>query len=486
MRIFLLALAATVLFAQDFGLVLRTSVGYITQRNSAKLSDEQKAEADRLLAEARKTGQTGDFKGALRMLHQGMALMAGIEWTPAAEFAASIHAKPETAVIEPGAAVDIRIASYYPVTRETPAMSAAAVLRPARGQSAPDKDLGSITPTPDKVPASLQVKLSGVEPGGYFLDVRIQEVGKPVPERARAAFVKTVPVQVASYPQLARLRERLAKLETKDSPAALSAEYSVDVYNQAVRGETNPHRYDFDAEFDRASAILDQLEKGANPLAAKPGDTRRVYRSPESGKLEPYRLFIPSQYDGAKNWPLVVALHGMGGNEDSMMDGYQGMIKREGERVGMIVAAPKGLNPTSMYSGDAEKDVLHVINEVKKTANIDTRRIYIMGHSMGGYGSWSIAMNHPDLFAALGPVAGGGNPARMARIKHIPQYVIHGDADPTVSVDQSRAMVKAGREAGANIEYVEVKGGNHGNIVPPGIGPMFDFFARQAKPASTN
>jgi len=86
------------------------------------------------------------------------------------------------------------------------------------------------------------------------------------------------------------------------------------------------------------------------------------------------------------------------------------------------------------------------------------------------------------VFAALGPISGGGNPAGMEKLKAVPQYVVHGDADPTVPVTQSRIMVEAGKKAGANIVYVEVPGGNHGSVAAPQIGPMFDFFAKQAKP----
>src|SRR5260370_1446827 len=104
-----------------------------------------------------------------------------------------------------------------------------------------------------------------------------------------------------------------------------------------------------------------------------------------------------------------------------------------------------------------------------------------MGHSMGGFGTWSIAMGRPDLWAALGPFAGGGSPAGMEKIKHIPQYVVHGDNDKTVNVSMSRTMVEAGRKAGAKIVYVEVPGGSHIDIVVPQFGPMLDFFASQSR-----
>ena len=87
---------------------------------------------------------------------------------------------------------------------------------------------------------------------------------------------------------------------------------------------------------------------------------------------------------------------------------YNGELKRQGERVGFIVVCPKGRDTASMYRGSAEQDVIDVLAEVRRDYKVDAARIYLMGHSMGGYGTWSVAMNHPEVFAALGPISGGG------------------------------------------------------------------------------
>jgi predicted peptidase len=175
----------------------------------------------------------------------------------------------------------------------------------------------------------------------------------------------------------------------------------------------------------------------------------------------------------------------MGGDENSMFDAYaNGAIKREAARLGFLIACPKGRDKTSMYTGTAEKDVLDVLAEVRRDYRVDAGRVYLMGHSMGAFGTWSIAMRNPGLWAALGPVSGGGNAAGMAALKDIPQYVVHGDNDKTVPVNMSRMMVAAGRKAGARIEYVEVPGGSHSDVVVPQFGPMFDFFASQNKDGS--
>jgi predicted peptidase len=103
---------------------------------------------------------------------------------------------------------------------------------------------------------------------------------------------------------------------------------------------------------------------------------------------------------------------------------------------------------------------------------------------MGGYGTWSVAMNHPELFAALAPIAGGGSPAGMTKIAHIPQIVIHGDNDKTVPVERSRVMVEAGKKAKTEIKYVEVPGGSHVSIAAPAFPDIFDWFDSHKRPAA--
>jgi predicted peptidase len=134
-----------------------------------------------------------------------------------------------------------------------------------------------------------------------------------------------------------------------------------------------------------------------------------------------------------------------------------------------------------MYRGSAEQDVLDVIAEVRRDYKIDDSRIYMMGHSMGGFGTWSVAMDHPELFAGLGPISGGGNPASLEKIKSIPEYIVHGDDDKTVNVNQSRMMVEAGKKMGVPMTYVEIPGGSHVSVAEPQFAPMLDFFVKQSK-----
>ena len=473
--------AACLLSAQDAGLVLRTSVTYGTQKSTLALTDEQKKQVDELSREAQQANASGKYGEAMRSLYHGMAVMAKVAWSPELEYAFSLHGRLDHAIVEPGAPVAITLTPYYVTERAVrDKLNAAVWLTPVKKDGAP-KQVLALKIAPSAAPVTARVPLDGAAAGDYMVEVRLSADGEAPNPAARAAFVKTLPVHIESLAEaLRQLRARLAKAPKKDALA--TAEYAVTLYERADAGDINPGRVNFGEEFASANAILDALEAGKDPFAGRHGDSRRAYRSAVDNTLQPYRLFVPEKYDGSKATPLVVALHGMGGDENSIFDQYSnGLLKREAERAGFLVVCPKGRETASMYRGAAERDVLDVLAEVRKAYRVDPARIYLMGHSMGAYGTWSIAMDYPEIFAALAPISGGGNPAGMAKIKDIPQFVVHGDDDRTVNVSQSRTMVEAGKKAGADITYVEVPGGSHVNVAVPAFPKIIDFFLAHAK-----
>jgi predicted peptidase len=122
-----------------------------------------------------------------------------------------------------------------------------------------------------------------------------------------------------------------------------------------------------------------------------------------------------------------------------------------------------------------------VLAEVRRQFRVDGKRIYLMGHSMGGYGTWSIAMNHPDVFAALAPVSGGGDPAGLEKIRSIPEFVVHGSADTVVPVKNSQIMVDAAKKLGIEVQYKEIAGGDHSGVLLPIVGEIFAWFQTHPK-----
>jgi len=468
MRLFLLLTVAAALQAQDADLALRTFVSYSTQLASLPLNEAQKAEATKLGQQAQQAGLAGKYKEAMRHYTHGMAVMRGMPWTPTVEFASALQATVDDAIANPGQTLQLTLDTLFPI--DPPATSAMRLLlRPVpQGKDIPFEAPTEIKST--EIPAKFAIKLPANADGNYTL---IADVGEPTAAGPR--LFKNVPIRVA--PLEADAQKLAARLKKQPLPAA---EYTLALYDNAEHGKANPHRFDFTKQFAEANQLLDAAATGKDPFAGRTGDLRQAYRSTVDQTLQPYRVYVPTAYLG-KALPLVVALHGMGGDETSMIESYGGRLPKEAERLGFFLVTPKGREPASMYRGAAEKDVLDVLAEVERTYKIDPKRIYLMGHSMGGYGTWSIAMAFPDRFAALGPISGGGNVAGMEKIKHIPHFVVHGDNDNTVNVSQSRTMVEAGKKAGAKIEYIEVPGGSHIDIAVPNFAPMLDFFAKQSK-----
>jgi predicted esterase len=491
----ILALFALPVFAQDASQVLRLSVGFRTLKNSTQLSDERRQEVEQLEAQARAATQAGKFGDALRHYHHAMTLIRNQAWTPARALGLALQLKADRVVYDPGNTVRLTITQAF--TLEQPLAGqltgALAIARAGGGNTETPKELKSLAAVkPDFTaqPFTLEASLPDLADGNYQLRLTLNPAeGEPILRPLTIRIARGLTAEAAALKTRASsVAAELKQRHQEDLLRALAAvEYAVSMLDLANAGQLGIERLDLKGELINAASLLDQLAKGESPLRSKRGDFRWAYRSMIDNELQPYRVYVPTNYDPAKTYPLVVALHGMGGDENSYFTAYDnGIIKRQAEARGYLVVCPKGRAPASMYLGSAERDVMDVIGEMKRDYKIDPDRIYLTGHSMGGYGTWSVAANHPDIFAALAPIAGGGQPASLSKIAHIPQIVIHGDKDPTVPVEESRKMVKAAQELGIKVKYIEVPGGNHSNIVVPNMKEIFDWFdahKRQPKAA---
>ena len=220
----------------------------------------------------------------------------------------------------------------------------------------------------------------------------------------------------------------------------------------------------------------------------------RTYED-SSGRSLPYRLFRPPDYDPENRYPLVIYLHGGGGqgsdNRKQLMGGnawgvglFSGAAMQE--KNPSFVIAPQmdsrtggkgwgGLIRPPRESWDREKsnakfvampadepiDLLaRLIDSLTTEFNLDTSRFYVTGQSMGGYGTWGIITRYPELFAAALPICGGGDPEAAHRIQAA-VWAFHGDGDRVVPVQQSRMMIEALVAAGKNPRYSELPGVGH-------------------------
>lgn len=465
-------------FAQDAGTVLGLMVSATTLRNTAKIEPPQLTEIDRLLTAARKEGEAKEYALSYRDYQHALTLLRGDDWTPAQEWMTAVTVRPDHSVLEPGQQISLRLSQSFPLAKPlTQKPLATAYLVPFFNAEPRVilKTFDHRSAEFDKEPFTFTVRIPGTPDGPYKVVIEFEGLGS-----------KSAPVSVLNgvMAGVAKSRARIARLDSKKSPEIASAEGHLVKIELADRGELGDKITRIDCRFELAQAnrLLADIEIGKDPFTKVYGDVQKSYRSSVDNTMQPYRLFIPSSYDGRQAYPLIILLHGMGGDENTMFDGYgNGAFEKLAEKKGYIVACPKGREATSMYRGPAERDVLDVLADVRRAYKVDPTRIYMTGHSMGAYGTWSIAINHPEIFAALGPISGGGDPTQINKIAKIPEIVIHGDADPTVPVANSRAMVEAAKKAGVEVKYMEIKGGNHVNVAVPAFEPIFEFFETHKK-----
>lgn len=191
------------------------------------------------------------------------------------------------------------------------------------------------------------------------------------------------------------------------------------------------------------------------------------------GKEYKYVLFVPHDYKGEKAYPVILFLHGagewQGGTKAPVDVGIGQAIKKLDEKeFGFFVLFPrftvspdfKKRNNWHAGSPDSER-ALRMLDHVQKDFKIDSKRVYLTGLSMGGYGTWSLAAKYPDKWAAIVPICGGGDPKDAAKIKHIPCWCFHGDEDKAVRVEESREMIDALKAAGGKPRYTEYAGVAH-------------------------
>jgi predicted peptidase len=130
----------------------------------------------------------------------------------------------------------------------------------------------------------------------------------------------------------------------------------------------------------------------------------------------------------------------------------------------------------------AYADTMNVFNMVRNEFNIDENRIFLTGHSMGGAGAYFFAAKHPEIWAAVAPIAGGGIDDRYApgaKVKNLPFLVMQGEKDLIVRADGSRASVAKMKELGIKHTYIEVPGADHEVWIrhnPANVAKIFEFF----------
>lgn len=228
---------------------------------------------------------------------------------------------------------------------------------------------------------------------------------------------------------------------------------------------------------------------------------QRVYRFKDTNEDLAYTVFVSSKVKKDKPAPLIVALHGFGGDSNFIVRGKLVDLAEEG---GYIVVGPMGYNVAGWYGSPvivmgadkevkpanlrelSEKDVLNVLEMARKEFKVDPDRTFLMGHSMGGAGTLFLAQKYSDQWAAaaaIAPAAFMMQPTQkdiLAPIQkaQLPLMITQGDKDNVVPPVNTRTWAAAMDEMKLpDHRYVEMEGRDHGTIIADSMPAIFEFFA---------
>jgi hypothetical protein len=343
-------------------------------------------------------------------------------------------------------------------------------------------------------------------PGGYLLTAEIDPPGSGAIrlarrvflgdwERAVDRFIREAPVGIARRSRagmtLAYCADRVEALRN-EGPAALrrSSDEIVEYFG-------------WSQEFRRATRPDDLFRD-------RKGSHVRAYWSALDDTPQYYALYAPATYDRGRPIPLVVSLHGY----DPANVAYaarnrmvNSRMRQWAEQFGYLVLEPFGRG-NAFYRGIGEDDVFRAVEETCNDYDVDRDRIYLMGYSMGGSGTWNIGTACADRFAAIAPVYGRSDymlqvspkmwasltpkeifllqrisPFYLAgNLAHTPAFINHGDRDELVDVENSRLMAFQLERLGYDVRYWEHPGLGHGGL--PIEETLFQWFERYRRPTA--
>lgn len=177
----------------------------------------------------------------------------------------------------------------------------------------------------------------------------------------------------------------------------------------------------------------------------------------------PFWINLPSDSVLNSKPPILIFLHGksLSGTDMNKVRKY-GVIHEmdKGRKINAIVVAPQ----VATGSWDPDK-VLTVLEYVQRTYNTDSSRIYVVGMSLGGYGTLHFAGKYADKITAAVALCGGGNTKDAQNLSSIPLWIQHGNKDYAVPISESEKMVSAIQKYNpANLIYTIHKGANHADL----------------------
>jgi predicted peptidase len=212
----------------------------------------------------------------------------------------------------------------------------------------------------------------------------------------------------------------------------------------------------------------------AGPTAARGAESGLLTRTVKVGdESYTYQVYVPARLAGKRDVPVILFLHGIGQRGEGGFlpaDGAAGgFVRQYLERLPAVALLPQCRKGRYWHDPEMERMVLAELEQTRSEFSADPRRLYVAGVSMGGFGAWHLAANHPGKFAAVVSVCGGSTltggdrfTPLARKIGRTPVWVFHGSEDRVVPVTESRGMVEALRRVeGSRVRYNEYEGVGH-------------------------
>ncbi len=359
-------------FAQALPNINLLSVRYNSMKTAAKAEGELKAqldEIDKAIADARRSGNIGEMR---RQIAKGFTVLDKGAWTPQLDYRSSLALRSERIVIDSAVPYAMRIEQIYrpaidlsanlttkvrirkrvPPARagEQAAAAEAAALRPSRELGTFDGVSRDLRETP----YAIELDLAAIEDGAQLIEAEVFDGATSLGAATLSVFLHK------------GLDAKLKALDTAAATAtpAVRADvmFPADYIKNVNRGRIELADFNVGGEVAKAEEVLAQAQGGPqkaqkaqtkNPFEGRTGDFERHYLLEGANEIMPYRVYVPKGYSASKATPLVIALHGLGANEDSFFDAYSQLPPQLAEKHGFLMAAPLGFRRDGFYgSGD--------------------------------------------------------------------------------------------------------------------------------------
>lgn len=176
-----------------------------------------------------------------------------------------------------------------------------------------------------------------------------------------------------------------------------------------------------------------------------------------------YVKYLPQDYNETKKYPIVFFLHGAGERGDDLelacRHGYMKYVREQNADYPFIFVAPQC--PEDKIWATCVESLTAFVDDMCDELPIDKDRIYVTGLSMGGMGTWLLAMANPHKFAAIAPICGSSICWYAGIVKHLPIMMYHGDLDEIVPITESITMLKAVHNNGGHAQLKICYGYGH-------------------------